>query len=673
MRIIGHALGLRQWGWHKACPISCAKGKRLGGCDNRLKSMQTLDDIRPGQTIGRYEFLVPIAKGGMAAVWAARLKGTRGFAKTVAIKTMLPTLSDDPLFEQMFLDEAQIAAQIHHPNVVEIMDLGEQEDVLYQVMEYVDGESLATIVRTLGKKKVRLPLEIAVRIMTDACRGLHAAHELKSVDGTLMGLVHRDISPQNIMITYDGMVKLVDFGVAKAAGRTASETTAGQIKGKAPYMAPEQALGQRVDRRTDVFAMGIVLYQITTGKHPFRGENDIATLHNILHKDVPSPRFVDPKYPRPLEAVVNRALSREVEKRFETAKDMADALGRVFPPTHRRIEVADVGSFVQELLGETGNRRRTALAEAIKRADHRVSRKDPHSESSGAVLLPLSDIELEESSVDAGRALAAPTERINVEEFAKTGRPSHPGLGSIPSLAGLSAPATLDFDDRRNAETVRPGARPPAPSVPDPPALGDPRASQPSISSASGPSPLLGEVPPPLSDGTPGTAPAAMVSLPDHQAPPSRASSVKIAAFVGAAVAVIVGIGVTAWTQLRSPDETSMAATHPQDAGAPAVSTTTADPPALPVYDLESVSEPVKDEADAALEASNEADTEPVAVYTGGHTPAVHTAKPAETAKPTEPKPVEAGAPPPATTPAPPKTAAPESTWKPPPVVDPGF
>ncbi len=136
--------------------------------------MRTLDDIKPGQTIGRYEFLVPIAKGGMASVWAARLKGTRGFAKTVAIKTILPTLSDDPLFEQMFLDEAQIAAQIHHPNVVEIMDLGEENDVLYQVMEYVDGEPLTAIMRAVKKKKQRVPVEIAVKIIIDACMGLHA-------------------------------------------------------------------------------------------------------------------------------------------------------------------------------------------------------------------------------------------------------------------------------------------------------------------------------------------------------------------------------------------------------------------------------------------------------------------------------------------------------------------
>lgn len=630
-------------------------------------SMQTLDDIRPGQTIGRYEFLVPIAKGGMAAVWAARLKGTRGFAKTVAIKTMLPTLSDDPLFEQMFLDEAQIAAQIHNPHVVEIMDLGEQDDVLYQVMEYVDGESLATVLRTARKKQKTFPIEIAVRIVTDACRGLHAAHELKSVDGTLMGLVHRDISPQNVMITYDGQVKLVDFGVAKAAGRTASETTAGQVKGKAPYMAPEQALGQRVDRRTDIFAMGIVLYQITTGKHPFRGENDIATLHNILHKDLPSPRFVDPKYPRPLEAVVNRALAREMDRRFSTAKEVADALSRVFPPTHRQVEVADVGDFVQELLGEAGNRRRAALAEAIKRADRRSQEHQAPSESSGGVLLPLAEIEADESSVKSSKALVAPTERINFEEIAGNGRASHPGLAPISDLAGrLSAPPTLDLDDdHRNAETVRPETLPPSPPAP-------PRESQPSI--ASGVSAVQADASGASNEGTPGTAPAAMVSIPEPIEQPRRGSGLKVALFIGGAVVVGVGIGATAWTLLRSgpaddPGAAAGAATA-SEVASPASATppsTEAPKPNDPVYDLEAVSRPVED-TDAEAPGG---ETTSVA---GGHV--APSRPPPEEPEPEDPPEEPAASADPATSAPPPpptKTAPPESTWKPPPVSDPGF
>lgn len=333
--------------------------------------MQTLGEIQPGQTLGRYEFLVPIAQGGMAAVWAARLHGTRGFSKTVAIKTMLPTISDDPMFEQMFLDEATIASNIRHPNVVQIQDLGEQNDILYLVMEWVDGEPLSAI-RRAAAKEGGIPRNVAVRIVADACAGLHAAHELKDEHGEPLGLVHRDISPQNILITYDGQVKIVDFGVAKAAGRGAAETNAGQIKGKPPYMSPEQALGEDIDRRTDLFALGIILYQLTTGKHPFRGESDVITLQNIVSdRPIVAPRAFDKDYPRPLETVVMKALARDPAERYQTAAEFEAALDRVFPPNMPRVRADDVGKFVSGLLGDRGEKRREALREAIKQADER--------------------------------------------------------------------------------------------------------------------------------------------------------------------------------------------------------------------------------------------------------------------------------------------------------------
>ena len=333
--------------------------------------MRTLGEIQPGQTVGRYEFLVPIAQGGMAAVWAARLKGTRGFTKTVAVKTMLPTISDNPHFEQMFLDEAQLASRIRHPNVAESLDLGEQDDLLYLVMEFVDGEPLSSI-RRVAAKRDGVPRPIAVKIVQDAAAGLHAAHELKDEHGESVGLVHRDISPQNVLLTFDGVVKIVDFGVAKAAGRTVEHTNSGQIKGKPPYMSPEQALGKEIDRRTDIFALGIILYQLTTGKHPFRGENDMITLQNIVSdRPIIPPRAYDKEYPKPLEAVVLKALDRDPDKRHQTAAELEAALDRVFPPTVPRIRQDDVGKFVSAMLGDRGNERRAALKEAVRLADER--------------------------------------------------------------------------------------------------------------------------------------------------------------------------------------------------------------------------------------------------------------------------------------------------------------
>jgi serine/threonine-protein kinase len=333
--------------------------------------MRSLGEIKPGQSIGRYEFLVPIAEGGMASVWAARMKGTRGFQKTMAIKMMLSSLSDNPQFEQMFLDEAQIASRIHHPNVVEIFDLGEETEVLYIAMEYIDGEPLSTIFRT-AQKKGGIPLPIAVRIISDACAGLNAAHDLVDDNGSLVGLVHRDVSPQNILVSYDGTVKIVDFGVALAETRSSEKTMAGTVKGKAPYMSPEQALGKPIDCRTDIFALGIVLFHLTTGKHPFRAENDILTLHNIIESEPPKPSSLVPSYPRPLEAAVLKALEKTPEKRFQTMAEFEAALDRVMPPTAARIRPADVGRFVREIVGDRGEKRRDALRAAVRLADERL-------------------------------------------------------------------------------------------------------------------------------------------------------------------------------------------------------------------------------------------------------------------------------------------------------------
>src|SRR5262245_38475477 len=335
--------------------------------------MRTLQEIQPGQTLGRYEFLVPIAEGGMASVWAARLKGSRGFSKTVASKTMLPSGSEDPQFEQMFLDEAQIASRIRHPNVVEIMDLGEQDEVLYLVMEWVDGEPLSSL-RRAAAKHGGIPRSIALRIVADACAGLHAAHELKDDAGNPVGLVHRDISPQNLLITFGGAVKIVDFGVAKAAGRSTGQTIAGQVKGKPPYMSPEQALGEVVDRRTDVFALGIILYQLTTGKHPFRGESDLVTLQNIVSdKPIVPPRSHDRQYPRELEQVVMKALDRKREARFATCAEFEAALDDVFAHEIPRARTEDVGKFMKDMLGPRGEERRAARAEAVRIADERAA------------------------------------------------------------------------------------------------------------------------------------------------------------------------------------------------------------------------------------------------------------------------------------------------------------
>jgi serine/threonine-protein kinase len=335
--------------------------------------MSSTQKLAPGMVLGRYELLLPIAQGGMATVWAARQKGSRGFQKTVAVKTMLPALSDDPQFEQMFLDEAQLASRIHHPNVAEILDLGEQDEILYLVMEWVDGEALSVLHKSAKKSETHLPQRIALRVVAQACAGLHAAHELKDENDQYLDLVHRDVSPQNILVTYDGIVKMVDFGVAKAIGRAGGETTAGQLKGKVPYMSPEQARGGKVDRRTDVFAMGIVLYKLTTGVHPFLGENDLVTMRNIISRPVMSPRVKNPDFSPELEQVLMTCLHKEPEKRFQTMADLDRAIDRVLAITGASVVDDDVGSFVRGIMGDRGQKRRAALRDAVRAADERAA------------------------------------------------------------------------------------------------------------------------------------------------------------------------------------------------------------------------------------------------------------------------------------------------------------
>ncbi len=325
-------------------------------------------EIGPGHVLGRYELLMPIAAGGMAMVWAARLKGTRGFQKIVAVKTMLPKLSEDDQFEKMFLDEASLASKIRHPHAVEILDLGEQDGVLFLAMEWIDGVPLNQLMKA-AKRQGGVPTTVAARIVMQACGGLHAAHELTDGKGKLIGLVHRDISPQNILVSYDGVAKVVDFGVAKATALGDGATKAGQLKGKVSYMAPEQVRGEPIDRRVDVFAMGIVLYALTTGKHPFRKESEGATLFAITAPEpvVPPRKFI-PDYPQALQEVVLKALEKDREQRYATASELLKALDKALPAGARGSD-EEVGAFVNSLFEEQRRQSQATLAEALERAD----------------------------------------------------------------------------------------------------------------------------------------------------------------------------------------------------------------------------------------------------------------------------------------------------------------
>jgi len=428
-----------------------------------------LDDVSPGQVLGRYELLMPVARGGMASVWAARLKGTGGFQKLVAIKTMLPGLVDDPSFERMFLDEASLASQVRHPHVIEIMDLGEQDRILYLVMEWVSGEALSIIMKYAATRG-GIPLPIAVHIATQTCRGLHAAHELREPDGVLVGLVHRDVSPQNVLVSYDGVVKVVDFGVAKATSRLDTQTEAGQLKGKIAYMSPEQLRGEKIDRRTDVFAMGILLYMMTTGKHPFRGDDQAQTIARIS-SDEPAilPSTLVPGYPPGLEACVMQALAKDPAKRYPSANDMLLGLTRALPSSMRESTDEEVSEFIRRLLPDRLERQKQAIKQALEQADRREMSR--------------STLQVQQLSEGAADEAATVLEGIGREMTPSADGRSLPGASSTeppPSFGGanrrgllyvgfaaiLVVVALLSFAFGRDRQAPAAAVSPPAPALP---------------------------------------------------------------------------------------------------------------------------------------------------------------------------------------------------------------
>jgi serine/threonine-protein kinase len=397
--------------------------------------MTTTDMLTPGLVLGRYELLLPIASGGMATVWAARQRGTRGFSKTVAIKTMLPNLSDDPQFEQMFLDEAALAARIEHPNVAKILDLGEQEDILYIVMEWVDGEAVSVLQKVAKKTETSIPMRVSLRIVHQACAALHAAHELRDENDAPLDLVHRDVSPQNILCTYDGVVKLIDFGVAKAVGRAGGHTSAGQIKGKLAYMSPEQARGAVVDRRTDIFALGIVLYKLTTGQHPFLGDSDATTLRNIISRPLLQPRAKNPEFPADIEQVIVKCLDKDPAKRFQTMAEMGVAVERLLAASASGED--DLGTFVRKTMGEHGAKRRAGIREAVRVADERFATGMQPVALSSAVTVNVADV----SSTRTGSAVEEHAISDPATGGAHTSTSFATGTASAPSQAGPSPSA----------------------------------------------------------------------------------------------------------------------------------------------------------------------------------------------------------------------------------------
>ncbi|NRD50315.1 MULTISPECIES: protein kinase [Corallococcus] len=277
------------------------------------------------QPYGQYVLVRKLAEGGMAEIFLAKLLGADGFERNVVLKRMLPTLSAIPDFVEMFRDEARLAAKLSHPHIVQIHELGFTDGCYYICMEYLAGEDFSTTLRLAGRRRQYVPLPVVMRVLIDAARGLHFAHTFTNEQGQPLHVVHRDVSPSNLYVTYQGQVKVLDFGIAKAESRLV-QTRTGVVKGKYIYMAPEQAQGKEVDHRADVFSLGVSLYEAVTHVRPFSRENDLAVLNALLQGEFEKPRALRADLPEGLEAIILKAMAFKPEDRYATSDEFADAL-----------------------------------------------------------------------------------------------------------------------------------------------------------------------------------------------------------------------------------------------------------------------------------------------------------------------------------------------------------
>jgi serine/threonine protein kinase len=324
--------------------------------------MSSESSVARRQMVGRYEILAEIASGGMATVFLGRLASAPGFERQVAIKKLHPHLERQQDFVEMFLDEARIVARIHHPNVVQTLEFGADPGGHFLVMDYVEGPTLAKMLAKAASVGERIPAPVAVRIALDTLSGLHAAHEITGDDGRPLGIVHRDVSPQNILVSTDGSARITDFGVARANERLAVTRT-GQLKGKLSYMAPEQARGELTDRRADVFAMGVILWEMLAGRRLFRGKADTEaeTLTKVLYGDITRVSAVHPDIHPLLDAICARALERPLDARFASCADFAEAIEQAL---RSGVEVAtprEVARYVEQAYGDEIAQRRASI------------------------------------------------------------------------------------------------------------------------------------------------------------------------------------------------------------------------------------------------------------------------------------------------------------------------
>jgi serine/threonine-protein kinase len=419
--------------------------------------------VQGATQVGRYELLMELASGGMATVFIGRQRGAGGFERLVAIKRMHPHIGAIPELAASFMDEAQIASLIHHPNVVSVHDVHESDGERLLVMDYVDGVSLAALIKGARRQRERLPLHVAIYIIAQSLRGLHAAHEQKSLTGTPLDVVHRDATPQNILLGVDGSVRLTDFGIAKAAERSA-HTTTGNVKGKFRYMAPEQAMGKHLDRRVDVFALGAVLWELLSGQRFLKGDTDAEIIHNLAMAQFEDLHQVEPSVPPELSSIVMSAVAENPEHRWATAEQFADALDYWARSTGYIATATDLATLVNSLCQQSISERRQTLSEILAGQRPPVALGIPSGPSS---------LDLSTGSNASIAALSNVGSTIQPDPGPPAARPPwrHPailGLGAASVLVGALLAARSSASTTNAPPVVAPAASPSAAPAPPP-------------------------------------------------------------------------------------------------------------------------------------------------------------------------------------------------------------
>ncbi len=413
--------------------------------------------------LGRYELISRLAVGGMAELFVARAQAMHGFEKIVALKRIIPSFAEDADFVRMFLAEARLAATLQHPNIAQVYDVGEERGAYFFAMEYVLGQDLRRVVRAVRSRDQWLTLDHIIQVVAGTAAALHYAHEKEDKLGRPLGIVHRDVSPSNILISYDGGVKLVDFGIARATALSEATTT-GAIKGKIPYMSPEQCRGATLDRRSDIFSLGVILWELACCRRLFVGDNDLALAQRIASEDAPRPSSILPNFSPDLEAIIMRALDRDPARRYATAQDFQVDLEEFARERKLALSSVTLGRFMHDLFADVIAEQRAAVIAASAGR----STVFPELEASASQVRPIGGV--------AAEALGAPVTAADKVVSRPPRSTLALGIGAGMALAAAAVAAWVLLA-ARSEPAAAPASAPPEPAASTTPAAPDPASA----------------------------------------------------------------------------------------------------------------------------------------------------------------------------------------------------